>query len=148
MKGSALQIRNAIFYVLVAMVVVVLSLEQLMDLSFFVEALLAIAFGLLGLVLVVLTARLTGARVQKIFFILTGASAAGIPICAILHNLIYRLVLAWFGEGFWERHTPYDDEPFFFILAVFVSPTLFLIGTVGSIVLLLKARIAKRANVP
>lgn len=148
MEGRAPQIRNAVFYVLVAMVVAVLGMEQLMKLSFFVEATLAIAFGLLGLVLVVLTARLREARIQKIFFILTGASAAGIPICVILHGLVYRLFVAWFGEGFWERHTPYDDEPVFFILAVFVCPTLFLIGTLGSIVLLIKARIARRAYAP
>jgi hypothetical protein len=148
MKERARQTRNVIFYVLVAMAVVAFSMEQLMSLSFFVVTLLAIAFGLLGVVLVVLTARLREARMEKTFFILTGASAAGIPICLILHNLVYRLVLTWFGEGFWERHTPWDDEPVFFLLAVFVCPTLFLIGTLGSIVLLIKARIAKRANVP
>jgi hypothetical protein len=148
MKGRVWQARNAIFYLLVALAVAVLSMEQLMDLSFSVLALLVIAFGLFGLVLVVLTARLREARMQKIFFMLTGASAAGIPISAILHNLVYRLVLTWFGEGFWERHTPFDDEPFFFILAVFVCPTLFLIGILASIVLLIKARIAKRANLP
>jgi hypothetical protein len=148
MKDRARQIRNAIFYVLVAMVIVVLSIEQLINLSFSVEARLGIAFFLLGLVLVVLTVRLREARMEKIFFVLTGASAAGLPICVILHNLVYRLAITWFGAGFWERHTPWNDEPVFFFLAVFVCPTLFLIGTVGSIVILIKAKIAKPTNMP
>jgi hypothetical protein len=105
---------------------------------------LAIVFGLLGLALVILAARLSAARIEKIFFILTGASAAGMPIFAVLHNLVYGLFITWFGEGFWENHTG-GDEPVLFLLAVLVCPALFVIGTVGSIVLFVKARIVKRA---
>ena len=125
-----------------------MAIGRLISLRFFVIAVLAIAFGLLGLMVVVLTTRLREARIQKIFFVLAGASAAGIPICAILHNLVYGLFIAWFGKGFWERHVPGGDEPVFFILALFVCPALFLIGTVGSIVLLIKGKITKDANVP
>ena len=114
---------------------------------FYVIAALGIAFGLLGLLVAVWTAWLPEARMRKAFFVLTGASGAGIPICAILHNLVYGLFIAWFGEGFWERHGM-PDEPVFFILAVLVCPALFLIGSVGSIALLIRARIATRANAP
>ena len=146
MKGRVSQIRNVVFCVLVAVFVVLsMALVGLISLPLFETA---IAFGLLGLVLVVLTSRLRETRIQKVFIILTGASAAGIPLCAILHNVLYGLFLVGFGEGSWEKHTPGGDEPGFFILALVVSPTLFLIGTVGSIVLLIKARIAKRASVP
>jgi hypothetical protein len=67
---------------------------------------------------------------------LAGASAAAIPVCALLHNVVYGLFLWWFGEGFWERHGA--DEPVFFLLAVVVCPALFLIGAVGSIAFFIK----------
>jgi hypothetical protein len=95
---------------------------------------MVIAFVLLGLLLAVLTVRLQETRIRKMFFVLTGISAAAIPVCAVLHNLVYGLFIVWFGEGFWERHG--RDEPVFFLLAVVVCPVLFLVGTVGSIVFL------------
>jgi hypothetical protein len=98
---------------------------------------LAIAFALLGLVEVVLTVRLNEATMKRVFFLLAGASAAAMPICVILHNLVYALFIWWFGEGFWERHG--TDEGVFFLLAIVVCPVLFLVGTVGSIVFLIKA---------
>jgi hypothetical protein len=149
MKDISLQIRNAIFYVLVPIFAILgMALGRLIKLHFLVIAVLAITFGVLGLVLVVLTVRLRESRIQKIFFILVGASAAGIPICVILHNLVYGLFIAWFGENFWERHGAGGDEPVFFILALLVCPALFLIGTVSSIVLLIKGRIEKTPNMP
>jgi hypothetical protein len=149
MKVSDLQVRNGIFYVLIVLfAVIVASLgSPLVSLPFSVLAVVATIFCLLGVVLVVLAARLKAPRMEKIFFIVAGASAAGMPIFAVLHNVVYGLFIIWFGEGFWENHTG-GDEPVLFILAVLVCPALFLIGTVGSIVLLVKARIAKRANVP
>ena len=149
MENRAARVRNGIFYVLIVLfAVIVASLGgRLVNVPFVVTAVLAIIFGLLGFVLVVLAARLRGSRIHKVFFILTGASAACMPIFAVLHNLVYGLLIAWFGEGFWERHGGGGDEPVFFILAVLVWPALFLIGTVGSIVLLVKARSAKQAEV-
>jgi len=149
MEGKALKVRNVVFYVLIvlfAMVVASLG-ERLVNVPFVVTAVLAIVFGLLGIVLVVLAARLRGPRIQKIFFILTGVSAACMPIFAVLHNLVYGLLIVLFGEGFWEGRTGGGDEAFFFILAILVCPALFLIGTVGSIVLLVKARTARHADV-
>ena len=98
---------------------------------------LAIAFVLLGLVVVVLTVMLNEAKTKKAFFLLAGASAAAMPISALLHNVVYGLFILWFGEGFWERHGA--DEPVFFILAIVVCPALFFVGTVGSISFLFKA---------
>ena len=129
-------------------VIVATFSEAFDDVPFAATAVLAIVFGLLGIVLVVLAARLKGPRIQKTFFILTGASAAGIPIFAVLHNLVHALLIALFGEGFWERNGSGGDEPVFFILAVLVCPALFLIGTVGSIVLLVKVRTAKQGEPP
>jgi len=68
------------------------------------------------------------------FFLLTGASAAGFFVSFLLHNAIYALFIYFFGEGFWSG----GDEPFFFIMAVFVCPLGFLVGAIGSIVIRVK----------
>jgi len=146
---NAFHVRNGVFSVLVVFFAVIVAgmSEAAFNVPFPVIAALAIVFGLLGLVLAILATRLKAPRIEKTFFALTGASAAGIPMFAVLHNVVYGLFSTWFGEGFWENHTG-GDEPVLFILAIVVCPALFLIGTVGSIVLLVKTGLAKHANVP
>jgi hypothetical protein len=100
-----------------------------------VIAMLGITFGLLGIVLAVLTAKLKEPKIQKIFFILTGGSAAGIPVCAILHNVVYGLF--FHGKG---------DEAVFFILAILVLPALFALGTIGTIATMIYAGKLKTKN--
>jgi len=41
---------------------------------------------------------------------LTGVSATGMPVCVIVHNFVYGLFIALFGEEFWG---PGGDEPLF-----------------------------------
>jgi len=152
MKSTSGRIRNAAFYGLVAIFAVlvtwiVVGLERTARSLFPVIAALAVAFGLLGLLVVVLTARLGEPRTRKVFFLLTGASAAGIPIFAVLHNLVYGLFIVWFGEGFWESHGM-PDEPVFFILAILVCPALFVIASAGSVVLMIRAGPAGRPDPP
>jgi hypothetical protein len=140
MHGTSQRIRNIALFALVSIFALLFALVGLggrvvrFPLSLLVV--LAIAFVLLGLVVVVLTVRLQEARTKKIFFLMAGASAAAMPICALLHNVVYALFILWFGEGFWERHGA--DEPVFFILAIVVFPALFLVGAIGSIVFLAK----------
>ena len=142
MYGTSSQIRNFAFFVLVAIFALFVGLfgfgARLNWFPFPVLVVLAIAFVILGLVVVVLTVRLNEAKTKKAFFLLAGASAAAMPISALLHNVVYGLFILLFGEGFWERHGA--DEPVFFILAIVVSPALFFVGTVGSIAFLFKAR--------
>jgi len=71
--------------------------------------------------------------------VLTGASAVGFFASAILHNIVYRLFIHLFGSDFWDR-IGVGDEPFFFIMGLFVCPIGFLVGAVGSIVLFVKQR--------
>ena len=140
-KGES-RIRNVVFFVLAlifSVFVLALWRGRARELSFSILAAIAILFGLLGAALAALTVRLHENRTQKILFILTGVSAAGIPVCAALHNLVYGLFIELFGKGFWG---PGGDEAVFFILAIFVCPALFLIGAAASGVLLIKARIA------
>jgi predicted neutral ceramidase superfamily lipid hydrolase len=147
-KAKALQIRNAIFWamivIFVLLVAVVLSFGRLVGLKLPPSTMiyLAVAFFILAAALVVLTAKLKESGVRKFFFILTGASAIGIPICAVLHNLVYALCIK-FGWVFWGEG---GDEAVFFILAIFVFPALFVIGSLGSIVLLISARLRKKES--
>jgi len=94
-------------------------------------------FSLLGLVLLILVLKEKATRKIEKFLILTGASAAGFFIFVLLHNFVYGLFIHLFGESFWGR-IGVGDEPFFFFLAVIVCPVGFLIGAIGSIVLLIK----------
>jgi hypothetical protein len=149
MKERFLQIRNAIFYMLIAVfTILVIWLASngrywgLIWLPYSIIVYLAYTMVVLGVALVVLTVILKEVRIQKVFFVLTGVSAASMPLCAKLHKLVYSLFIGWFGQGFWQRHNM-PDEPVFLILTIIVCPALFLTGAIGSIVLLIKTRMAK-----
>ncbi len=98
-----------------------------------------IVFFLLGITLIVLTLREKIRGKLKNFLLLVGSSATGIFPFILLHNLVYGLFIFFFGENFWQR-TGLGDEPVFFILALLVCPIAFLIGAIGSGVLLLKRK--------
>jgi hypothetical protein len=94
-----------------------------------------IVFLGLGVTLIVLTIKKKVGGKPKKFLLLTGSSAVGLPIFAILSNVVYALVIYFFGENAWGTM---GDEPFFFILATVVCPIGFLVGAVGTIILGLK----------
>lgn len=144
MHATSQQIRNTTIFVLSAIFAALLADYWLGRIPFPAIVVLGLGFLLLGPVSVVLTLRLKEARLQKTFFLLAGASAAAIPICVVLHNLVYGLFIWWFGEGFWKRHGMPDGTPVFFNLAFGVFPALFILGAVGSIVLILRARRARQ----
>ena len=101
-------------------------------------------FTLLGVALIFSTVKEKVGGMLKKFLILTGASAVGIPVSVFLHNAFYGLFIYWFGADFWDR-IGLGDEPFFFIMAIFVCPIGFLVGAVGSIVLAIKrSKMAKK----
>jgi hypothetical protein len=91
-------------------------------------------FFLLGAALIVFSVRGSASGGLKKFFLLTGASAAGILVSIVLHNLVYGLFEHFAGADFWNG----GDEFFFFTLAVIVCPLGFLVGVVGTIVLSVK----------
>ena len=88
---------------------------------------------LLGAALIYLTLKKKMRGSLKKFLLLMGASAAGIPISVVLHNVIYGLFIHFFGANFWDR-VGLSDEPVFFFMAVFICPIAFLVGAIGSIV--------------
>jgi len=97
-----------------------------------------VILSILGIVLIVLASRAKFTKISKAFFILTGASALGMTISGVLHNLVFALLIKLFGEGFLARM---GDEPVFFILATIVCPLALLVGAIGSIILIAKKRI-------
>jgi hypothetical protein len=119
-----------VFWALVAVFVVIACLfcvPQFRDLLSGSWLLLTplIVFCLLGIALIVFTLwEKVGGRLKG-SFLLAGASAAGFLIFVLLHNAFYAL-----GVDFLEAA--------FLFMAVLVCPLGFLVGAIGSIVLLLK----------
>ena len=95
---------------------------------------------LLGVALIVLTVKEKVQGTLKRFLILTGASSAGIFVSVLLHNAIYGLVYVDI------LNRPDLDEFFFFIMAIFICPLAFLVGVVGSIVLIIKSKQVKYSS--
>ena len=87
-----------------------------------------------GIVLIVFTVKRAEKGLLKKFLLTTGASVTGIPVFILLHNLIYGAFIHFYGKNFWNG----GDEPFFFIMAVIICPLGFLVGFIGSIVLVVK----------
>ena len=109
--------RNAFFFAQAALFAVLFpAATGFLYLPGSVMLLLGVAFGLSGLVVVALTSRAEETGIRKLLFVLTGASAAAIPLTAILHNFIF--------------------ETFLFFLALLVLPATFTIGWLGSTVLM------------
>ena len=130
------------FWALVGVFIVVLAVyiippvsELVLEAAFFLGA--GVAFLLLGALLIYFTLKRRIRGLLKRFLLITGASAAGIPIGVVLHNVVYGVFIYFFGENFWDR-IGMSDEPVFFVLAIIVCPIAFLVGVVGSIVLTLR----------
>lgn len=148
MKVKTIQIRNAVFWAMIVVFVILLNL--IFNFGRFCRfrlpgsamLYLAVALLVLAAATVVMTLKIKESRIRKFFFILTGASALGIPVFGILHNLVYFLCIK-FGWVYWEEG---GDEPVFFILALFVCPALFLVGAFGSIVILIRAGLRKNVE--
>ena len=130
------------FYTLIAIFILLLAYfiipfpEPIKRTSFLFVAVLGLVFLILGITLIVLAAKSKLEKKLKIFLILTGASAACVLPAAVLHNLVYALFIILFGEGFWAN----GDEAFFFILALIICPIIFLIGTIGSMVITIPSK--------
>ena len=103
---------------------------------FMAVGVLLLVFGIV-LILATVKRKVTG-KLKK-FQLLAGASALGIPVFAVLHNVAYMLGIMWFGESAWGN----GDEPVFSILAVIVCPLGLLVGGIGSIIIRIKQRRTK-----
>ena len=133
-------------FIVIASVFVIPTFRELL-MGFLFITISGTAFFLLGVALILLTVKEKVGGMLKKFFILTGASAIGIPVSIFLHNAIYGLFIYWFGADFWDR-IGLGDEPVFFIIATIVCPLGFLVGAVGSIVLAIKRRRMVKESLP
>jgi hypothetical protein len=127
MKGKLIW---SIFWVLVGVFVIAVSMM-------FIPAVLRLPVGFsgfaawpvltgLGVTLLVLTVKTKVGGMLKKFLLVTGASVVGLPVFAILHNVV---------SGLFNT-----EEAVFFIIATIVCPIGFLVGAVGTIVLAIKAK--------
>lgn len=131
------------FYTLVAVFVSAISIIFIPAFRGFISGTFMI---ISGVILVILGSVLIGLTlVQKVegklkkFLMLTGASAAGFFIFALLHNIFYGLeqitshiaILSYLMKAF---------EVIFFLIAIFACPIGFLIGAIGTIVMFDKKR--------
>jgi hypothetical protein len=91
-------------------------------------------FLLLGVTLIVLTVKTKMSGMLNKFLLLTGASAVGLLVCAILHNVVSGLF--------------HIEEPVFFILGLIVCPIAFLVGAIGTIVLAIKNKPSVPSGTP
>ncbi|HAL45993.1 MAG: hypothetical protein A2Y12_15820 [Planctomycetes bacterium GWF2_42_9] len=138
------KIRNLVLWLLVAIFVVLLVSifglnERLAIRHIPIPVLIGLAgsFFILGILQIVMAVKSRAAKLEKIFFIIAGASAAMIPLSAILHNVVYGLFFS--GKN--------GDEAVFFILAVLVCPILFGISAIGSVICEICGTKCKDANV-
>jgi len=98
-----------------------------------------IVFSLLGIILIVLILREKIEGVLKKFLILTGVSAGGFFVSIFLHNAFYALGVIT-NQIIILNYLVEVINVGFFIIAIFVCPLGFLIGVIGSIVLLNKKK--------
>jgi len=94
-----------------------------------VFAVVGILWFILGgtLIYLVLKSKIKGK--PKVYLLLVGGSAFAFLVFVLLHNLVYGLLIYFFGEGFWNG----GDEPVFFLLAIIGCPIAFIVGVIGSL---------------
>ena len=96
-------------------------------------------FCLLGVVLLILSLKEKAKGKLKKFLILTGASAVGLFVFVILHNVFYALSTIT-GEIFILNYLMEGLHVAFFLMAIPVCLIGFLVGVIGSIVFFIKKR--------
>ncbi|MBU1110173.1 hypothetical protein KKB83_00960 [Patescibacteria group bacterium] len=95
----------------------------------------AIAFFILGVTLAITALKKIAEGKLRKFLILTGSSAAGFLVSVLLHNFLYGLAVV--TENIPLLH--YSAETLsiiFFFVSIILCPLGFLVGVVGSIILL------------
>lgn len=103
-------------------------------------AILGFIFFLLGIALIFFAQK--EKRKLKLFLMLTGISAIAPLFFSVLHNLFYGLAATFknFKYLFEALHVA------FFIISIIIAPIIFIVGTIGSVVLF-KDKTAKKETV-
>jgi len=142
--GSREYIPTIVFTQLVIFIVLVscFILMNIVDLGrdfFLFIAILGLIFLLLGITLIVLTLKQKIKGKLKIFLILTGVSAICPLIFSILHNLFYALAVIT-SHITVLRYLMELLHVVSFFISLIIGPVGFLVGVIGSLVLLAKKR--------
>ncbi len=98
-----------------------------------------IALFLLGLTLIFLTLKQRVEGKLKKFLILTGASAVGLIVSVLLHNIFYGVSVV-VGHITVLKYLAEALHVAFFLIAIPICPLAFLIGVVGSVVLFFREK--------
>lgn len=96
-----------------------------------------ISFFIISLILFALVIKSKLKGKLRFFLLLTSMSALIAFVSVILHNLIYALITAILSEAYLEE-IGFVDEPVFFIIALIIAPLCFIIGAIGSVVMMIK----------
>ena len=100
---------------------------------FRVLAALILALSILGGVMILLVLKYEMSGTLRYFLILAGISPAAMVVSVILHNAISGLLTALLKREM--------EEAVFFLLGLFGCPATFLIGVMGSIILIIKGAV-------
>lgn len=131
MKTNVRVIRNAAFYVMLAVLLLSLSsLTALLDVLY-------IPFGLAGLAVVLLTIRLQEAKLQKAFFFLAGGSGTALLFTCAVFSLLR-----------WSGHTPGGDGGGITVPMLILCPLVFIVSAVGCFVFLIKGKPVENRSTP
>ncbi len=87
---------------------------------------LILLFGILGLVLFILTWKSKEKKPLRTYLLIAGAAPFAAFVSVILHNLVSGMLTVLLDSP------KVVDEPFFFILGIIVCPIAFIVGVVGS----------------
>lgn len=104
-----------------------------------------IALFLLGLILIFLTLKQKVEGKLKKFLMLTGASAVGLIVSVLLHNILYGVSVV-VGHITALKYLAGALHVAFFFIAIPICPLAFLIGVAGSIVLFFGERKREKAS--
>lgn len=130
-----------IFQILIIIFLAILSFfvisifKEMEQILFFYMLILSGIFFLIGLLLLILTIKFKIKKPLRKFLLAIGISSTGFLIGVILHNFYYALHIA-------TSQTPmlnYSAEILhvaFFLFATIICPILFLIGAIGTIIIL------------
>jgi hypothetical protein len=135
-----------VFWSLVIIFVIILSYfigdfsESLKQTGFIILAILAGLFFILGIALVVLAIRSKIKKKLKIFLSLTGLSASSFLVGVILHNFLYALATIVPENLVLLKGLAEAIHVLFFLIAIIGCPIVFLIGMIGTIILLAKKK--------
>ncbi len=114
-----------------------LTPDNLRRAFFPVAAFAAFVWMFLGIALLIIIFKNRIKGKLRFFSLLTGFGAVSVPVFVILHNLFYALTVI--SENIFLLKTFLESlHVVFFLIAVVAAPLSFIIGSAGSLILLLK----------